>query len=252
MSSNLTTILEEINQELLETEESFQVTIMSGGEVQHRYEVAVPLRDLFYFDEGAFMPNLQPISLSEFYELIREVVLDSQRREGTVETKLVEVTEEYPPYMIHDFPGGDEIISIRLIERKPSGMSRDGKDLIQRGFSRNHSLHTPLFPNRELVVDSRPVEHVLELTCWAKTNRMANERALWLEKTMIRNTWRFNVEGVERFYWQGRLADNFMSPSEQRLFSRPLRFKVRIREFEVSLESIIKNIEIIHGGIKNG
>ena len=90
--------------------------------------------------------------------------------------------------------------------------------------------------------------HIIEFSCWSKSNRLANNRAIWLEKLLINNSWRYQTQGVERFYWEGRGPDTYMTSGEQRLFYRPMRFFVRFREFEVKLHSLIKDIQIIHGG----
>jgi hypothetical protein len=71
-----------------------------------------------------------------------------------------------------------------------------------------------------------------------------NERALWLEKLFINSAFVFEVKGAERFFFKERLADNYLTVNGQRLFSRPLRFFLRYREFDAKAVSIIKQILI--------
>ena len=76
-----------------------------------------------------------------------------------------------------------------------------------------------------------PIDHIIEFNVWSKVASKANRRALWLEKLFVDYRWAFTSQGVERFFWQERGTDTFMTAGAQRLYSRPLRYFVRLREF---------------------
>ena len=71
-----------------------------------------------------------------------------------------------------------------------------------------------------------------------------DQRALWLEKLFINSAFVFEVKGAERFYFKERLSDNYITVNGQRIFSRPLRFFLRYREFDAKAVSIMKQILI--------
>jgi hypothetical protein len=97
-------------------------------------------------------------------------------------------------------------------------------------------------PGKVLVVESRPVDHKIEFTCWAKTNKDANKRALWFEQLLINHSWLFEINGAERFHWIDRGADTYTTSNSQRLVYRPINFFLRYREFEIKTYPTIKNI----------
>ena len=99
-------------------------------------------------------------------------------------------------------------------------------------------------PNKIITVESRPVDHVIEFNCWATSNKIANKRAIWLEKLFINSAFVFELKGAERFFWKERLSDNYMSINGQRVFSRPIRFFLRFREFDAKAYSIIRQVLI--------
>lgn len=250
MSNEDKTLLETINQELIEKESLFSVVVLSDDNIISTYEISTKLNNIYDYDISAFLPNGSPVSLESFFDITSDIISKAQDNNGVLDSEKVVLTEEYPPDEFHNF--GNEVIAYRVIKREPALMDKKGTGRPQRSFSHNYQLNKANYPNKLVIVEARPVDHIIEFACWAKTNKVANKRAIWLEKLLINNTWRYQTKGVERFYWEGRGADTYMTTGEQRLFYRPLRFFVRFREFEAKLNSLIKNIEIIHGGIKNG
>lgn len=248
MSNNeLATLLETVAKELSSKEARYTISLSNEGTIDYTYEVETKIHSPYTFDASRFLPNVKSMSLDRLYEIISDIIKDAQVKDGVEEKKLVQFTEEYPPEHFHNF--GDEIIVFRLLKREPARMNSKGTGRPQRKGMHSYELMKPNFPNKNIVVESRPIDHIIELTCWGKSNKLANRRAIWLEKLLISNSWIFETQGVERFYWEGRGPDTYMTSGEQRLFYRPLKFFVRFREFEAKLYSLIKDIEIINGGI---
>ena len=142
----------------------------------------------------------------------------------------------------HFIDFGDEVICYRLLKREPAKMDSKGTGRPHRKATYSYEYSNPKAPGRILVVESRPVDHKIEFTCWAKTNKMANKRALWFEKLMINHGWIFEYHGAERFHWIDRGADTYTTSNSQRLVFRPINFFLRFREFEIKTYPTIKNI----------
>jgi len=192
--------------------------------------------------DSVFLPNTEPLSLESFFETAQKLINSAQESEAINQESLVSLTEEYPPESIASY--GNEVITFRLIERKPGMMNKKGTGRPQRKATYSHEEVRPELANKVITVESRPLDHVIEFNCWALSNKIANKRALWLEKLFINSAFVFEIKGAERFYFKERLSDNYMTVNGQRIFSRPLRFFLRYREFDAKAVSIIKQILI--------
>lgn len=189
---------------------------------------------------SVFLPNSEPMTLELFFNIAKLLIEDSQKREAIKD--IVTLTEEYPPEDITDY--GDEVITFRVIERKPGMMDAKGTGRPQRKATYSYEERNPKQPNKVITVESRPVDHVIEFNCWASSNKLANKRAIWLEKLFINSAFVFESKGAERFFFKERLSDMYQTTNGQRLFSRPLRFFLRFREFDAKAESILRQILI--------
>ncbi len=192
--------------------------------------------------DRVFMVNTAPLTLDIFFDIAQKLLADSQEREGVKASRLVKLVEEYPPESMDDY--GDEVITFKLVERKPGLMNTKGTDRPHRKATYSHQEARPNMPNKIITVESRPVDHVIEFNCWATSNKIANKRAIWLEKLFINSAFVFELKGAERFFWKERLSDNYMSINGQRVFSRPIRFFLRFREFDAKAYSIIRQVLI--------
>lgn len=241
MSTPKSKITEVIPEALL-TEEALSAVIVLDSSGETLFEKAVQLNNPFDFNPERFHPSLKAPTLERFLELIDEILLDVQEREGTVESERVSLTDEYPLERIDRF--GDEILTWRIISRKPANMAVDAKSRPQRGFGYGYKIRSPLYPDKIITVETRPVDHVIEFSCWSKRARLANRRALWLERSLINETYALQVQGIDRFLWEERLADNFMTAGGQPLYQRSLRFFVRLNEFRSKAEPVITHITL--------
>jgi hypothetical protein len=192
--------------------------------------------------DSVFLPNTEPLSLTNFFDIAQRLILSAQETEAINEESIVSLIEEYPPESIASY--GNEVITFRVIERKPGMMNKKGTGRPQRKAMFSHEEARPQLANKIITVESRPIDHIIEFNCWALSNKLANKRVLWLEKLFINSAFVFEVKGAERFHFKERLADNYMTINGQRLFSRPLRFFLRYREFDAKAVSIIKQILI--------
>jgi len=243
--SEISTLTETVPEELLDEREVYQVSIVEGDAVTHKYEVATKLENPWEFDAERFLPNTTPMSLPRFFEIASNIISDAQDRDGANADKKVSLIEEYPPDRISDF--GDEVICYRLLKREPANMNAKGTGRPQRKSVHSYDARSSTYPNKAVIVESRPIDHIIEFSCWAKSNKLANSRALWLEKLFVNHAWAFEVQGVERFFWKNRGPDTYMTSGGQRLLYRPINFFVRFREFELKATPLLRTIEFNAG-----
>lgn len=238
-------LIEQVADTSLLQDDTFRIVLLDEGSenVRAQYETKVKLNDPFAFDVSAFLPNEKALTLPRFFDIAAKIIEDAQLRSGIVESKRVKLVEEYPPDKFEDY--GDEVIAFRVLSRKPANMNRNATSRPQRGSGFAYNLINEYYPNKVLVVESRPLDHMIEFSCWAKSNKLANRRALWLEKLFVNyGTWVFETQGADRFYFDNRGPDTYMTTGQQRLFYRPVNFFLRIREFEVKAHPQIKQIEV--------
>lgn len=226
-------------------EESIVINILdSNGEIQNQVTVEdFVIQNPYNINlSRTFLPNTEPMNLDVFFDVARKLIKDAQEREGTNSEDIVQIVEEYPPETMHTY--GNEVITFKVVERKPGMMNTKGTSRPHRKATYSHQEIRPDLPNKVITVESRPVDHVIEFNCWAKTNKLANKRAIWLEKLLINSAFAFEVRGAERFFWKERLSDNYMTVNGQRIFSRPLRFFLRFREFDAKAITMIRKIMV--------
>jgi hypothetical protein len=187
-----------------------------------------------------FLETERPMTLDRFFEVSNKLIQDAQEREGA--NSKVQLVEEYPPENMSNY--GDEVITFKVVERKPGMMNTKGTGRPHRKATYSHQEITPELPNKVITIESRPVDHVIEFNCWGTSNKIVNKRAIWLEKLFINSAFVFEKTGAERFFWKERLSDTYMTVGNQRIFSRPIRFFLRFREFDAKADSIIRRILI--------
>ena len=239
MSREESNLVEEVSESLLE-DKSVTVRILDGDSIKYEYELATELTNPFEFDASRFLPNTTPMSLPRFFEVAYNLIENAQDRAGVKSNSKIRLIEEYPPEPFNDY--GDEVIAYRVLRREPANMSQKGTSRPQRKSTWYYDKVDPHHPNKVIIIESRPVDHLIEFSCWGKSNKLANARALWLEKLFINHAWAFEVQGVERFFWKDRGPDTYMTSGGQRLFYRPVNFFVRFREFEVKAHPMLKQI----------
>lgn len=231
------------NSALLEEAAQFFTVTMEDGRIAQA-ELNLPpevdYKNPYRFDLSQFIPNLQCLTLDRFFDLSQRLVTDACERSGQ---PLVPLSEEYPPDDFASF--GDELITYQIISREPANMSADGTSRPQRGHRQSYSARDPRVGDNIIEVHERPLDHEIEFTCWAKSNKLANYRAVWLENLFTAHKWVFTSNGASRFHFIRRLSDGYQTSGSQRLFSRPLRFFLRFSEFLSKANYEIKNVEVV-------
>lgn len=233
--------------ELLSEDNSFTIVVADGMSGSLKViERGVKLKNGFDPSSkdllNTFLPNLQHLNLTRFFELTAKIIEDAQVREQVDVDKRIHFLEEFQP---EDFAEhGEQLITFKVIKREPANMNTKGTGRPQYGYGFHNQVQLPDDPNRIMVIDSRPIDHIIEFSVWAKTATVANRTALWLEDLLFASTWIYKSKGAERFNWIGRDPDAIQLPGGQRLHQRPLKFKVRLREFMMLHYPVIRHFDL--------
>jgi len=241
MPNDTTYLTESVDESLLKAEDRISVQLVEYDKVLYETEVPVGLINPYTTRAENFLPNsARAMTLSVFFETASKLIADAQGRAGADSSKTIKLTEEYPPEPFETY--GDEVIAYRVLKREPARMNAKGTARPHRKSTFTDEVTAPEYPNKVIIIEARPIDHLIEFTCWGKSNKLANARALWLEKLFITHAWAFEVQGADRFFWKDRGPDTYMTSGGQRLFYRPINFFVRFREFEIKAHPQIKQL----------
>tara|TARA_R110002020_G_scaffold268819_4_gene484142 strand:- start:19868 stop:20638 length:771 start_codon:yes stop_codon:yes gene_type:complete len=175
-----------------------------------------------------------------FYNLIKLAIDDYLTRQNITDDNKVIFTENFTPQQFRS-----ETISVKLVSREP-GTTSQGKQM-NRGRQNwrpelREIIDDPDHPNKKLRIYGQWFDNVIELCCWARTNKAANARALWLEQLMEDYMWFFKYEGVSAIRYEGRLADAYENIGDNAVHSRQLRYYVRTERITTVSEFVVQQI----------
>jgi hypothetical protein len=243
MSSNTSQLFEQVNKEILGEDNLFSVTILdSHGNVTEHLE-QVKIDNPFAFDTSMLSPNTIPFDLPRFIEVANDVIVDAQGREGIETDYYVAVTAEFPDKEFGRIAGlSNEVITWKVIKREPAKMSVKGDSRPQRKARFTRDLRLSAQPNKVITVETRPIDHIIEFSCWSTSAQQANDRALWLERLFVTHSWAFEIQGADRFFWKERGIDTYATVGNIKLYQRPVRFHVRTLEHQISAAPMIQHM----------
>lgn len=176
----------------------------------------------------------------ETMELVGKVILDYQERVHATEGSKVIITYEKPDRAIET-----ETISISIADRNPGqfaqGSSHEGGVKNRRPILREQ-VEDPDNPGYQRAVLGYFHDNVLRLTCWARTNKEADKRALWLEQVMEEYAWYFAYSGVNRMLYEGWRVPEVINIDNNRYYGRPIDYFVRTERLSNASEKVLEEI----------
>jgi len=181
-------------------------------------------------------------NINETMELILDAINHYQEREEKTQDARVIVSYEEP-----DEEATLEKITI-TIEDRDAGIYGQGAPL--QGKVRNlkpilrEVKDDPDAPGYKLAILGYWYDNILGLTCWARTNKAANARALWLENLMEEYNWFFRLSGVSRILYQGRGKDRTKSFSNNIFYGRPVLYYVKTENIRALRQKTLEQIYI--------
>lgn len=243
MSSNTSQLFEQVNKEILNDDNLFTVAILdSNGDLAEHLK-QVEIKNPFSFDTSMLSPNTVPFDLPRFIEVSNDVLTDAQSREGTEPDYFVSLTAEFPDKEFGRIAGlSNEVITWKVIKREPAKMSTKGDSRPQRKARFTQDLRLADQPNKVIIVETRPIDHTIEFSCWSTSAQQANDRALWLERLFVTHSWAFEIQGADRFFWKERGIDTYATVGNIKLYQRPVRFHVRTLEHQISAAPMIQHM----------
>jgi hypothetical protein len=175
--------------------------------------------------------------------LVNRALKDKQVDEGTAEDKKIVYTEESPPVDM-----STEVITYSLIRREPATQGGPPfKGNRQELKPRIRSIEDdPNHMGFKIMVLGQEFENEVVFTCWAKTNKHVNKRALWFEDVMREYAWFLKYNGVKEYLFMRRLEDISvdLTGDNNIIHGRPLVYYVRTERLTHLSEPTIRRIVV--------
>lgn len=181
-------------------------------------------------------------TLLEFYDLVRQAIVDYETRQNVIDSAKVVFTEEEV-----DKAAESETITFSLVRREPGsfGQGPPFQSKVKNLRPRLRELGTdPENPGYRQMVTGYWFDNVVRLTCWARTNKAANARARWLESLMEDYNWWFVIQGVPRVIYWGENADIVTVIDNNKWYGRPIDYYVKTEKLRVFCEKTLEEILI--------
>jgi hypothetical protein len=181
-------------------------------------------------------------NIVEVMTLVSQALTDYEARTGVTEDAKVNISYESP-----DVDADLEVITIALAEREPGmygqGRPRENQVKNRKPILREH-LDDPDNPGYKRAVLGYFYDNTLRLTCWARTSKAANERALWLENVMEEYEWFFVYSGVNRFLYDRRRTEIVHGVGNNKIYGRPIDYFVRTEKIRNVSQKTLEEIYV--------
>jgi hypothetical protein len=181
-------------------------------------------------------------NIIEVMELIEKAIRDYDER--------THVTEDAAITLLYDSPDTEEqleAISISLERREPGmhGQGRPFENAVkQLKPILREEMDDPDHPGYKRAILGKFYDNMLQLTCWARTNKQANERALWLENVMEEYDWFFVASGTNRVLYQGRASEKKTNVSGHKAYGRPINYFVRTEKLTTVSQKELEQVQV--------
>ena len=181
-------------------------------------------------------------TLVGFYELLKQVLETATEMDGT--NYDIRFTLEFPPVSAV-LP----CFSTKLVSRRPLKL-RGTREMGPRFMQ---EYEDPDYPGEFIQEYLIRQYNTIEVTIWAKTNKVANQMGEWLEDKFWEYLWALQWGGSSHpVEWLGRGTDRYEQVREQQMYGVPTTFGVitgkitkkrvtAIRKLAISLGLLIEN-----------
>ncbi len=189
-------------------------------------------------------------NLTEFYDLVRYVINDSERRANVINDGKVFFTEEDPDAL----KDNNIIISFGVEKRMPGAFSKGAPfegDIANQKPMLREDIEDPENPGYRRAILGYWHDNEIRFTVWARTNKVANEKALWFENIMQEYSWYFTSQGVVRVIFMKRDSDFVTDINGAKMYGRPLHYFVRTETLRTVSEKVIEEI-IVNASVSDG
>lgn len=168
-------------------------------------------------------------NIDEVTDLVQAVIENEEAVRGTPDDRKVIFGREMLPEYFRN-----EVITYAIEKREPGkfdqGRPFEGKVKNLRPILREE-VEDPDNPGYRLLVLGYWYDNLVRFTCWGRTHKVVDARALWFEKIMSSYMWFFRYEGVGRFLYWGRGEEITLDlPEHGKVYGRQLDFYVKTEE----------------------
>lgn len=182
-------------------------------------------------------------NIIEVMDLIKNAFEDYDKRTHVSEDAKVVISYEDP-----DRQAAFETVTIKLDKRQP-GMYGQGKPFANTVKQLKPILREELDdkdnPGYKRAILGQWYDNSLLLTAWARTNKAANERALWIENVMEEYSWYFGYMGVSRPpIYQGRKEERTLNVEGNRYYGRPIEYYIRTEKIRTVSQKELEEVVI--------
>lgn len=185
-------------------------------------------------------------TLTEFYELVKIILRESEERAGTPDQNKI-IFREDEPDRDADFPS----ISYKLMRREPGafggGAPFESRVKNLRPIPREE-FDDPDNPGYKITTSGYFYDNIVRFNCWGKTNKTANRVAEQFEDLMELFSWFFKLQGIDRVLFWGRQADHTVELDQNPWHCRPIDYFVRTEKVRVqnvkTIEELLINYKI--------
>jgi len=182
----------------------------------------------------------------EAMELIGHAIEDYETRTNVNADARVHYLYSKP-----DQPSQLEAITAELVDRDPGVMERTS--LRQRKLSSKVRNIKPLLreikedpdnPGYKRAILGYFYDNTVRLTCWARTNKTALQRALWLEEVLEEYQWYFTSAGVNRLLYDGRGPNMLEEVQNNRIYGISIDVFIRTEKLRAVSEKELEQVII--------
>jgi len=199
----------------------------------------------YFLEHSISQPTVTPgpaKDIIEVSELIEQAIRDYEKRWKTTEEARVDVVFERPEKA---FQG--ETVSISFASRAPGmfAQGRPGESKVKnlRPVLRE-TVDDPENPSYKKAIFGYFYDNIVRITAWARTNKVANKRAIWLENMFEEYTWWFSYSGVNRIIYEGWQSPVFLNIDNNLYFGRPIDFYVRTEKLISVSQKTLEEVQI--------
>jgi hypothetical protein len=187
-------------------------------------------------------------NLQDTFKLVQEVIRDRERRENTNEEAKIIFTEEEP-----DYKKSDAVTIVFSLQERLPGAFGHGKPMGLHTVKNlrpilREEIDDPENPGYKRAILGYFHDNEIKFTVFARTNKVANAKALWFEEIMQEYSWYFTSHGVARLFFLKRGADLVSTPggdsSGQKLYGRPLYFYLRTETLTTISQKTLQQISV--------
>ena len=224
---------------------------MANGEI-----ISVVIDDFITFLEeraseaasrgGPLTSALNAVEIPDYFKLVGKVLELQQQNDGV--KNLLAYMEDFPE---EDDNLKGEVITYSILERKPGTFEQTGisSALSERNIRQRRKLFRevrmdPDYPGNKLYSYGQWFDNVVAFRVWARTNKVANKRALWLEQTLENWEWYLTASGVSKALYLGRDEDQVFTPNNFKISCRTLRYFVRTERITTVREQILRSLTV--------